>query len=154
VGNNDKPYLNTKNVALETCLGDKNYYFDISTGGGKAYASAVYIIFGRAYDKMYLNDEVTSIFDLPNNSYHIRVSPTVVKNTTNLTIQIQAAQTETVQYQLVDMMGRTVQQQSQFLMIGENRNTFLISTLQSGQYFFIVRSKEGQLLKSDPIIIQ
>lgn len=153
VGNNDKPYLNTQNVALETCLGDKEYYYNINTGSGKAYASAVYIIFGRAYD-VYKNGQVTSVRNTTNNKYTIQVYPTLVNTQSDLNIKLLAPQNETVQYLLIDMLGRIVQQKTQNLLKGENQNRFDINIVQGGQYIFMIKNQDAEIVKSFPIIIQ
>lgn len=153
VGDNDKPYLNTKNVALETCLGDKEYYYDIETGGDKAYASAVFVIFGRAYE-IYKNGGVTGIQNIKNNQYAVQVYPTLAKTSTDLNIKLIAPKNETVQYVLIDMLGRIVQQQPQFLSFGENQNKFALNVAQGGQYIFIVKNQKAEIVKSFPIIIQ
>jgi unsaturated rhamnogalacturonyl hydrolase len=152
IGNNDQPYLNTTNVAKETCIGDKEYYFDINTGNGKAYALAVFIIFGRAYEEMYLNDEVTSIPSF--NRANIKVYPTFLSNQTNLNISFLSEENTKVQYQIIDQLGRTMQQKTNQINMGENRQSYPITDLQSGQYFFMVSNQEGQILKTIPIVIQ
>jgi hypothetical protein len=61
---------------------------------------------------------------------------------------------ETIQYQLVDISGKVVQQQSQFLNSGENQNKFKINVPQGGQYIFIIKNQELEIVKSCPILIQ
>ncbi|MBK8672848.1 MAG: hypothetical protein IPN93_07625 [Bacteroidetes bacterium] len=134
-------------------MGDKEYYYDIETGGDKAYASAVFVIFGRAYE-IYKNGGVTGVQNIKNNQYAVQVYPTLAKTSTDLNIKLIAPKNETVQYVLIDMLGRIVQLQPQFLSFGENQNKFALNVAQGGQYIFIVKNQKAEIVKSFPIIIQ
>lgn len=153
VTNSANPYLNTKNVALETCIGDKQYYYNIPTGGGKPYASAVYIIFGRAYNQ-YTSGSVTSIQTSNSNRYTIQVNPTLATKTTELNIKVVAPENESVQYHLIDVLGRTVQQQSEILYAGENLHRLPLNGVHGGHYILLVRNQQSEIVKSIPIMVQ
>ncbi|MBK6338936.1 MAG: hypothetical protein IPF63_04875 [Bacteroidetes bacterium] len=152
VGDNDKPYLNTKNVALETCLGDRNTIMILKRVVIKPMLQP-FCYFGRAYE-IYKNGGVTGVQNIKNNQYAVQVYPTLAKTSTDLNIKLIAPKNETVQYVLIDMLGRIVQLQPQFLSFGENQNKFSLNVAQGGQYIFIVKNQKAEIVKSFPIIIQ
>ncbi|MEZ5006990.1 MAG: glycoside hydrolase family 88 protein [Chitinophagales bacterium] len=86
---NDIEYYNVKNVAQETCIGDKDYYFNITSGQGKVYAIAMFVLFGRTYEA-YINPPV--VISNLNHEYlsSFKIYPTVLKNSQVLQLSINA----------------------------------------------------------------
>jgi unsaturated rhamnogalacturonyl hydrolase len=154
VENNDRPYLNTDNVAFETCLGDKDYYFNIGKGGSRPFATGVFLLFGRSFDQQYPQGVVTSTHAFSREDYRIRVYPTLIAPLQDLVIRFSLPEAQHLKFQLVDLLGRSVQVQQEQFFQGENSSRMTLAQHARGHYFLVVRDQNGRVLASEPVLLQ
>ncbi len=149
----NKPYLTTTNVAKETCIGDEDYYININIGNGKTYALAVNIIFGRAFEEEYFYEIPTSVL-ADNHINSIKIYPSVLASNQLLNIAINAKADNHIRFEIIDIMGRTIHQNSNVITIGSQTEQLDISMLNKGQYFLSVKGNAGEILKQSSFLVQ
>ncbi len=145
VGPEEKGFLNTKNVCAETCIGDKNYYFDIETTTGKAYALAVFIMFGNAYEAEYL-PQVTNVINHSNNIETFKLYPSPISKGQTLSILLSAKKSYDTSIEIVDIIGKVAYKTYTRIGAGSNQMSLPLNDMQAGKYFLTLRDKSGTLL--------
>ncbi len=154
IGDPEKGYLTTQNVCTETCIGNADYYFNIPTSDGRAYALAMFIIFGRSYQKIYLDDVPTAVNSFTNSSIEFQLYPTLIDHDRMINISISSIEDYDLVFEVVDIQGRVLSRKTQSILKGENNQNLQLPDLQSGEYFLILKNESDQQLTAKPFFVK
>lgn len=144
---NGNQYITSKNVCTGTCIGDEQYYYDRAQVNGEAYALAMYVIFGRTYEDMFL-DLPTPVWN-DRNDLPVTIYPTIWSGdqANELTI---SATTNTLSYQFIEASGQIIQ--NGILTSTEAR--LALPQLAKGMYWIRLTDLSSGQSATRPIMVQ
>jgi hypothetical protein len=149
------PYLNTRNVCVETCIGDSDYYFGRDVANGRSYALAMSIIFGRAFEDMYMNDVPTPVIDDMPDASKISIYPTILHQGSQMIhVDMPFSLPQNIRFELVDMMGRIVLRSTEIMYEGENQISLQKTKSGPGAYFALLKDPHGNILRAVRIVMK
>jgi unsaturated rhamnogalacturonyl hydrolase len=140
------------NVAAETCVGDKDYYFNIKTISGKVYTFGVFILFGRLYEETYIEEIPTPIINNFSEIFDIKLFPTLLHKGQDIFVQLNSRDNLSMNVSVTDITGRIIYYTNYNTTYGRNDWKIPASNLHSGQYFISVYYNES-LFYTDKFLV-
>jgi unsaturated rhamnogalacturonyl hydrolase len=138
---NGNDHLTAINVCGGTCIGDKNYYFNRPVVNGEAYALAMFIIFGRAYEDEYLNDAPTPVNDLSGFLNEATLYPVPARGSA-IFLRVKMPYMTRVTIRITDLSGRVHHIQYCELQPGHHRYALDAGKLDAGIYRLSIHADE------------
>ncbi|MCP4122621.1 MAG: T9SS type A sorting domain-containing protein, partial [Bacteroidetes bacterium] len=148
------PYLNTRNVCAETCIGDRDYYFSRDVANGRSYALAMDIIFGRSFEDIYMNDVPTGVNEANDLVSSFHIYPTLSSPNASISLEFHSNENVSIKTKVVDISGRLVYQASENVRTGKNIISLQIPNLPKGAFFVLLKNQQSGTVAASQFIVQ
>jgi unsaturated rhamnogalacturonyl hydrolase len=126
------------NIAAETCIGDKDYYYNIKTISGKVYSFGVFILFGRLYEETYIEEIPTPVINQSSEIFDIQLFPTLLSKGEQMLMRFFSKNYYSLNVSVTDLTGRILFYSNRNTDIGVNDWPISFTNFESGLYFLSV----------------
>lgn len=151
-GNPKNKFRIPYNIAAETCIGDKDYYFNIRSTYGKVYSFGVFILFGRLYEQMYLEEVPTPVINNFSELSDVQIFPSLLSRGQDVNIQLFSKENLPLNVTVTDIVGRVVYNNQHNTLTGRNEWNLSLTNLNTGHYFISMYYQE-KLFYTDKLVV-